>query len=505
LPTNKKATQDLEVALTGIKEKEKRYKEEQDKNKADKDRLEREFVSFKGEIGAANEAKMVALAGQVQTLKTMLDDEKHDKEEAKKRETEYRDRLKEASSALGEALSELKHIQTTHNVELEKIRLELETAREKHVLESGAWKDQADGYERQLIEKSTQVNDLKSDLAELADREAVAQNQLKGKTQGAKEELRKLKHQNEEYEAEHKQSLERQSTYEARLAKANVELVEAQAALAEADRKRESSLADLKTELEVLNAQLEAERKASHERDLDLEKETKLHKERFAKELSRVTAQQDRDLKQKDALLKNQEESFKYKLQYLELSQKDLKRERKTWQDKEQGTKKQVSQLSSEVRELKSKLHQSHELHEAYKQHVESKEAARSTETSGWDMRKQALQSEHHLELKRASGAQASQISKLEGELERVKAELEHANSQIQSLNEQLAEDSGSSYSAPKSSRREEKKAPPKQSFSIPTPVADITISETTPTRTGSSETTTVDVEVGGGAEEASF
>jgi len=196
--------------------------------------------------------------------------------------------------------------------------------------------------------------------------------------------------------------LERQSQYEARLAKANVELVEAQAALAEADRKRESSLADLKTELEVLQAQLESERKAAQERDSDLEKESKLHKERFSKELARTTSQQDREIKQREAAAKNQEESFKYKLQYLELSQKDLKRERKVWQDKEAATKRQISQLGAEVRELKAKLHQASDIHEAYKQHVESKEAARSTETSGWDMRKQALLSEHQLELKKS-------------------------------------------------------------------------------------------------------
>jgi len=499
-----KAVQDLETALSQIKEKEKRYKEDQDKRKADSDRLEREFVTFKGEIAAANEAKMVALAGQVQTLKTMLDDEKHDKEEAKKREVEYRDRLKEASAALGEALSELKHIQTTHNVELEKIRLELETAREKHVLESGAWKDQADGYERQLIEKSGQINDLKSDLAELADREAVAQNQLKSKSQGAKEELRKLKHQNEEFEAEQKQWLERQSTYEARLAKANVELVEAQAALAEADRKRESSLADLKTELEVLKAELEVQAKTAHEKDLDLEKESRLHKERYAKELARVTAQHDRDLKQKEALAKNQEESFKYKLQYLELSQKDLKRERKMWQDKEQSTKRQISQLSSENRELKAKLHQEKELHEAFKQHVESKEASRSTESSGWDMKKQALHSEHQLELKRASGAQSSRIAQLEKELEHVKADLDHANSTIQQLNEQIAEEGGSSYSAPKSSRHEEKKAPPRSSITATIPVADITISASAPEpEQTTSSSASVDIEVSSGGDES--
>jgi len=290
------------------------------------------------------------------------------------------------------------------------------------------------------------------------------------------------------------------------LAKANVELVEAQASLAEADRKRESSLADLKTELEVINAQLESERKGAHERDLDLEKESRLHKERYAKELSRVTAQFDRDIKQKEVLQKNQEESFKYKLQYLELSQKDLKRERKTWQDKEQVAKRQTSQLSSEVRELKSKLHQATELHEAYKQHVESKEAARSTESSGWDIKRTALASEHQLELKRASGAQASRIAQLEGELERVKADLEHANAQVQQYKDASTEDEP--YQS-RHARREEKKAP-KPSFTASIPeVGSITISQPEPQRSPEPEPyqsqpeSSVDVEVS--AEEAAF
>jgi chromosome segregation ATPase len=271
-------------------------------------------------------------------------------------------------------------------------------------------------------------------------------------------------------------------------------------------------LADLKTEIEVLNAQIEAERKASHERDADVEKESRLHKDRYAKELARVTAQFDRDIKQKEALAKNQEESYKYKLQYLELSQRDLKRERKAWQDKEQASKRQLSQLASEVRELKSKLHQEKEMHEAYKQHIESKEAARSTESSGWDIRRQALQSEHQLELKKASTAQTSRIAQLEGELERVKADLEHANATIHQLNEQIAEESGSSYDArpSRSSRHEEKKAPAKPSFTASIPeVGSITISaqpEPEPQREPEPQpTASVDVDVSASAEEAAF
>jgi hypothetical protein len=270
-----------------------------------------------------------------------------------------------------------------------------------------------------------------------------------------------------------------------------VELVEAQAALAEADRKRESSLADLKTETEVLNAQLEAERKAAHERDLDLEKEIKLHKEKFAKELARIQAQHDRDLKQRDVLQKNQEESFKYKLQYLELSQKDLKRERKLFQDKEGQYKRQLTQLGSENRELKAQLHQQVDLHEAYKQHVDSKEVARSSESSGWDIKRQALTSEHQLELKRATGSQSARIHQLEAELERVKAELEGSRTTVQQLQEQLGEDE--EYKKP---ARRETKRESTRSEATPTPAVASTQSQPEPEP--SSDAFKVEANVGG-------
>jgi len=205
---------------------------------------------------------MEALSGSIQTLKTTLDAEKHDKEEAKKREAEYRLRLKDTSGQLGESLSELKHIQTTHDAELEKLRLELETAREKHVLESQAWKDQTDAYERQLIEKTQIVTELKAELTELTDREASASSGLKVAAGGtAKDETRRLKARNDELETESKQAQERQSAYETRLAKANVELVEAESSLAESEHKREGTLQELKAESDVLRAQLGTEQK----------------------------------------------------------------------------------------------------------------------------------------------------------------------------------------------------------------------------------------------------
>jgi len=166
----------------------------------------------------------------------------------------------------------------------------------------------------------------------------------------------------------------------------------------------------------------------------------------------------------------------------LELSQKDLKRERKVWQDKESATKRQISQLSAEVRELKAKLHQSSDIHDAYKQHVESKEAARSTETSGWDMRKQALLSEHQLELKKASGAQANRIAQLEAEVERLKAELEHSATQLSQYRE---DDSGyeKKSSKPTTSSSSILSSLPKAEIDI-----SITATETQPTETSTDE-----------------
>jgi len=285
----------------------------------------------------------------------MVEDEKKDKVEAQKRESEYQTRLKDASSRLGEALSELKHIQTTHGSEIEKYRTNLETAREKHVLESQSWKDKADAYEKQLIEKTTLVNELKADLAELDEREATASQALRDKTFGVKEEIRRLKSLNEELEVEQKHWLEQQSTYEADIGRIGVELVQAQANYAEAERKRESTLQDLKTDLEVLHAQLECEKIAAREKEADYDKELKLHQQRLNKELQRVRSKQEKDLKLKDAQLKTQEEAFRYKLQFLELSLATLKQKKKSAQDQERLSKKQIASLNVELRSLRSK------------------------------------------------------------------------------------------------------------------------------------------------------
>jgi len=209
--------------------------------------------------------------------------------------------------------------------------------------------------EKQLIEKTTLINELKADIAELDEREATATHALREKTFGVKEEIRRLKQLNEELEVEQKHWLERQSTYEADIARIGVELVQAQSGYAEAERKREGALQELKTDLEVLHAQLESEKVAAREREADYDKELKIHQNRLNKELQRVRAKQDKDLKVKDTQIKTQEEAFRYKLQFLELSLATLKQKKKAAQDQERLNKKQIAQLNVELRSLRSK------------------------------------------------------------------------------------------------------------------------------------------------------
>jgi len=134
-------------------------------------------------------------------------------------------------------------------------------------------------------------------VEELQGRETTATKELKQRSLVHREELKKFKNRNDELETERREWMEVVVEMEAKLAQANVDLVESQVQLGDGERKRDTSLQDLKTEVEVLTAQLEAERKNSQEREADFERELRLYKERFAKELLRVNAQHDRELK----------------------------------------------------------------------------------------------------------------------------------------------------------------------------------------------------------------
>jgi len=168
---------------------------------------------------------------------------------------------------------------------------------------------------------------------------------------GTKDENRKLKSRNDELENEQKHAQEHQNAYEARLAKATVELVEAESALAESEQKREGTLQELKADTDVLRAQRGAEQKAAVDRERDFDRELKLHKERFTKELLRAKTNFEKEMKQRDQKLKSHEESYKYKIKHLEAAERELQGESNSWKD--QPSRKEVERLTNEIRQLK--------------------------------------------------------------------------------------------------------------------------------------------------------
>jgi len=152
-------------------------------------------------------------------------------------------------------------------------------------------------------------------------------------------------------ENEQKRAREHQDAYEARLAKATVELVEAEAALAESEHKREGTLHELKAETDVVRAQVNTEEKTARDRERDFDRELKLHKDRFSKELIRSKTNFDKEIKQKEQKLKSQEDSFKHKIKHLEAAERELQSESKSW--KEIPSRKELERLSNEIRQLK--------------------------------------------------------------------------------------------------------------------------------------------------------
>jgi hypothetical protein len=122
--------------------------------------------------------------------------------------------------------------------------------------------------------------------------------------------------------------------------------------------------------------------------------------------------------------------------------------------------------LQTELREAKAKLRQSVDQQAAFKKHVEAKEQARAAEVSGWDVKKDALESQHKVVLQQVQSEAEIKVSKLENELERVKHDLSMAQAQVSDLKQALKDSDGSvnarsnpsietksSYSAPVSSK----------------------------------------------------
>jgi len=149
-----------------------------------------------------------------------------------------------------------------------------------------------------------------------------------------------------------------------------------------------------------------------------------------------------RTLKHSETEQKTQNEAYKYKLQYLELSSKEIEKDKKRWQDKEREYEKALVALTAELRELKLEHQQAIDLHEAFRAQMDAKESARTLETSSFEIKKQSLQAEHQLTLRQSQAASNSKISSLEREIAKVKNELDDAREENERLT--LALESGS-------------------------------------------------------------
>lgn len=338
---------------------------------------------------------------------------------------------------MAEARSELKHLHATVNTERHKLRAELESVRDKHLADSQKWKEQSSLYERRLTEKVALVNELKSELQETSEREATAQAGLRDAESETKDDLRRLRAKVEELTAGQRVWLEKQTVYEQRLGKATKDLIEAQSALSDLEHKRKSADSS-RTEVEVLKAKLVAAERQIIDKNRSFDKQMQIIKDESKQELEDTVREHDRDIKKRDLEQKVQNEAYKYKLQYLELSQKELQKERKRWQDKEREYEKSLVSLTAELRELKLEHQQAVDLHEAFRAHVEAKESARQMETSNWEIKRQALIAEHQLALKQSETGKNAKVAQLEREVQKIKSELDDCHEEIDRLTNAL-------------------------------------------------------------------
>jgi len=237
----------------------------------------------------------------------------------------------------------------------------------------------------------------------------------------------------EELSFEQKEWLEKQREYEARLGKVTKELAEAQGALSEVEHKRKSADGN-RTELEVLKAKLTAAEKLVAEKAKAGDKQIALVRDDWKAEVEEIRKEHERDISKRDVEQKTQSESYKYKLQYLELSQKELQKERKRWQEKEREYEKSLVSLTSELRELKLEHQQAVDLHEAFRVHTEAKESSRQMEGSNWEIKKQAIAAEHQLGLRQSETGKNARIGQLEREVQKLKVELEDAQEEVERL-----------------------------------------------------------------------
>jgi myosin heavy subunit len=437
-----KAVSDLEIERDSWRETEQRYKDDLVRANAEIDKVEKQFISFRQQQGDEMEQKIHALQGQVSLLQSLSDDLKGDKQEAKDRENDLSNQLKEAVATAAEARSELKHLQQSVGSERDKLRAELDGLREKHAQEGAQWKEKSALQERKILEKTTLVNELKAELTEASDRENQALQNLRDGESETKDELRKLRARVDELSAEQKNWLGKQKEYEQKIGKTTKDYIELQAQYGELEHKRKTADGS-RTEIEVLKTKLSASEKIISEKNKALEKQVQILRDESKHEIEDLKKEHEKALKTSEHEAKTQNEAYKYKLQYLELSQKELEKERRRWQDKEREYERALVGLTAELRELKLEHQQAVDTHEAFRAHVDAKESARTLEASSFEIKRQALVAEHQLALRQGQAAQNSKIAQLERELSRIRGDLDDAREENERLTLALETGSG--------------------------------------------------------------
>jgi chromosome segregation ATPase len=315
----------------------------------------------------------------------------------------------------------------------------------------------------------------------------------------------------DELSSEQKNWLSKQREYEQKIGKTTKDFIELQAQYGELEHKRKTADGS-RTEIEVLKTKLAAAEKVISEKNKALEKQAQILRDESKHEVEDLKKEHERQLQTSAHEAKSQNEAYKYKLQYLELSQKELEKERKRWQDKEREYERALVGLTAELRELKLEHQQAVDTHEAFRAHVDAKESARTLEASSFEIKKQALVAEHQLALRQGQAAQNSKIAQLERELARVKGDLDDAREENERLTLALESGGGlpddvkasrnqSSFydDEPKQSRAERKaeRAELAKDFAAATP-RSTTSAEPTPEPSSSDSGIQVDLNVGG-------
>jgi hypothetical protein len=260
-----------------------------------------------------------------------------------------------------------------------------------------------------------------------------------------------------------------------------MKLTEIQVAQNESEQKKQTN--NSKPEIDTLKTKIVSAEKAIIERAKAHDRQRKVLNDEAKAERDALENEYKRQSKQRDEQARAQDEAYKHKLQYLELAQKDVKTERKRWQEKEKEFERNLVATAGELRELRADHAQAVELHEAFKAHIEAKEAARATEAANWELKKKALAAEHKLAVRHVEVEKNARIAHLEREIAKAKDDLGDAQEEVERLTEEVG--AGGDLMSPEPTY-EEKKFDRLASSSSPSPSKREVASPTTPYDRGS-------------------